>query len=589
MAEFYYTMKQYISYIMLTALLSFITIISFTQPPKQIVHNMPSPTPEQLFLHLPESAKPGVLWMWMGSNVSKTGITKDLQALKEEGFNSTTLISLADMTNPLGVPIEKDPTPDIIAWTEPWWAMVQHAATESKRLNMTMGLFDGAGYSTSGGTWITPDLSMQQLCWSQTIISGNGKKQEIHLNKPTVDLHANAVFPTYNPKTGKIEMPIIEERRTYYKDIAVIAMPSKDTVLKSSVINLTKLMQPDESISWQTPQGEWIIYRFGHTLMGEQSQPAQWQATGFECDKMNKEAVSFHLDHILNEMKNHLGNLVGNTVDHLYFDSYEENYATWTPKMREEFLARRGYDLLPYLATFAGRTIEGIEQTETFKSDFQKTVEDLFRDVYFTTIAEKLKAAHLKFYCEPYGGPWKVDEVVPLISNVMGEFWTNDGTYSPYELDGLIKPLRSSNQNIFAAEAFIGQPLYSKWTETPAWLKPIGDEAFCVGVNKLLIHRFTEQPWGDKYKPGAAMGQWGTHFDRTQTWWKPAKAMVYYLQRCAALLQWGHYVTSSLQDFGLQLSNTNMVVKEIHRRDNNTDIYFVANTSHYLGRAKLQF
>src|SRR5882757_1946665 len=36
----------------------------------------------QLFLHPPESAKPGMLWMWMGSNISREGITKDLEALK---------------------------------------------------------------------------------------------------------------------------------------------------------------------------------------------------------------------------------------------------------------------------------------------------------------------------------------------------------------------------------------------------------------------------------------------------------------------------------------------------------------------------
>ena len=93
--------------------------------------------------------------------------------------------------------------------------------------------------------------------------------------------------------------------------------------------------------------------------------------------------------------------------------------------MREEFAARRGYDLLPYLATFAGRTVEGIEQTERFKLDFSATIQDLFRDVYFTTIAEKLKAAHLKFQCEPYGGPWS-GRVLPPISAPMGEFWTHD-------------------------------------------------------------------------------------------------------------------------------------------------------------------
>jgi hypothetical protein len=84
--------------------------------------------PEQVFLTPPPSAKPGVLWMWMGSNLSKEGITKDLEALKSEGFNRTTMFSLADVTTPWAGSIANSPTPDIISWTEPWCKMVRHAA-----------------------------------------------------------------------------------------------------------------------------------------------------------------------------------------------------------------------------------------------------------------------------------------------------------------------------------------------------------------------------------------------------------------------------------------------------------------------------
>lgn len=546
-------------------------------------------SPEQLFLNPPESAKPGVLWMWMGANVSESGITQDLEALKQEGFNSTTMLGLADVANPWGMQIGKDPTPEIIAWTEPWWKLVRHAANESKRLGMTMGLFNGAGYATSGGVWITPELSMQEICWSQKAVSGKKGKQEIALNKPKVDPKSNERFPTYNVKKGIADIPEIPERKTYYKDIAVLAMPAKDTVLKKAVIDLTGLMTPDGKLDWEVPDGDWIIYRFGHTTMGAQNQPAQWQATGLECDKMSEEAVNFHLDHVLGEIKTHLGDMVGKTIDHVYFDSYEENDATWTPKMREEFSSRRGYDLLPFLPAFAGRTVEGREQTDRFKSDFSATINDLYRDVYFKTIGRRLKAVNLKFLCEAYGGPWREDDVLPLVSNVMGEFWTHDGTYAPYELENVINSLRRTDVNILAAEAMTGQPADSRWNETPAWLKPVADEAFCVGVNKIILHRFVEQPWDDKYKPGNSMGQWGTHFDRTQTWWKPAKAMIYYWQRCAAVLQWGKYVPNSMTDFGATLGNSDMVVKEIHRKGPGADIYFVANTSRYPGQADCTF
>lgn len=42
--------------------------------------------PAKIFENPPQSAKPGVLWMWMGSNLSKDGITRDLEALKKQAL-----------------------------------------------------------------------------------------------------------------------------------------------------------------------------------------------------------------------------------------------------------------------------------------------------------------------------------------------------------------------------------------------------------------------------------------------------------------------------------------------------------------------
>jgi hypothetical protein len=543
--------------------------------------------PEQVFLTPPPSAKPGVLWMWMGSNLSKEGITKDLEALKSEGFNRTTMFSLADVTTPWAGSIANSPTPDIISWTEPWWKMVRHAAEESKRLGMDFGMYNGPAYESSGGKWITAELSMQEICWSKTPVSGS---VNIKLGKPKVKLRGHTPWPINNPKTGVAEIPDVPERGTYYRDIAVLALPEKGAVAADQVINLTDKMQPDGSISWDAPAGNWIIYRFGHTTSGTLIQPAQWQAAGLECDKMSQVAMDFHMDHVVGEIQKHIGDLIGTGFTHVHFDSYEAGTPTWTPKMPEEFLKRRGYDITPYLATFAGRIVGNNKRDSVkFVNDFSATIKDLYRDIYFTTISKKLSDAKLTFLCEPYGGPWRQDEIMPLVKNVMTEFWTHKGKYSPYELEPTVAALRKSGQNIVEAEAFTGDPTDSKWDETPAWLKPMGDAAFCDGVNRFVVHRFVEQPWGDKYKPGATMGQWGTHMDRTQTWWKPAKAMVKYWTRCQALLQWGKIAKPDTADMTLNGSPNVTSLRFIHRHQDNTDIYFVANTSRQALTAKCNF
>ena len=538
--------------------------------------------PEKVFHNPPESAKPGVLWMWMGCNISKEGITRDLEELKAAGFNRTTMFSLADVTIPWAAEIQNSPTPEILAWKDPWWKLVRHAALESKRLGMDFGMHNCPGYESSGGPWVTVENSMQEICFSQTPVTGGGERQ-VDLPRPKVDPRAVMPFPIFNPNTGRVEKPEIPERGTYFSDVAVLAMPAEGVVTKDKILDLSSKMNSEGKLSWTAPMGKWVVYRFGHTTMGKPLQPAQWKANGFECDKMSRKAVEGHMDHVIGEIRKHLPDLIGTGFTHVHFDSYEAGTPTWTPLMREDFAKRRGYDLTPFLATFAGRTVGSEGESKKFRGDFDATIKDLYGD-YFGIIKEKLNKANLKFLCEPYGGPWRRNEIMPKVDLVMTEFWTKNWRYSPYEVDSTIAALRKSGQNIVEAEAFTGYPGDSQWNETPESMKPIGDEAYCAGINRFILHRFVHQPWDGRYLPGATMGQWGTHFDRTQTWWEPGKAMVTYWQRCQALLQWGDFVPNT-EDFSVLFPQGKIVVKSIHRGDERADVYFVANTARAAGSA----
>jgi hypothetical protein len=542
---------------------------------------------EKKFLNPPDSARPRVLWMWMGSNISKDGITRDLEALKAAGFGGTTMFSLADTTTPWAGVIAKGPTPEIVAFSEPWWSLVRHAASESARLGLDFGMFNGPGYESSGGPWITPDISMQEVVWSEKPVYGPGLFRG-SLARPTVDLRANMPFPVYNPETGLVEKPQIPARGTYYNDIAVLALPAEGVVREDQVIDLTSKTGRQGELEWDVPAGTWVVYRFGHTTNGSLLQPAQWEARGLECDKMSPEAVDFHLDHVLGEIRSRLGDLVGRGFTHLHFDSYEAGPATWTPRMREEYRARRGYDLVPWLPVLAKRTIGSAARTDKFRADFERTIQDLYRDVFYATASKKIRQAGLKFMCEPYGGPWQVEEVVPYVDRVMTEFWTDGGAFSPYELEATVKALRRAGRNIVEAEAFTGKPEFSQWKETPAWLKPIGDAAFSAGVNLMSLHRFVHQPWGDRWRPGNTMGQWGTHFDRTQTWWEPGAAWVKYLGRCQFMLQRGRVVEAP-NDFSVAEAQDGLELKFIHRIEGQSDIYFVANIARSGGQARCAF
>jgi hypothetical protein len=75
-------------------------------------------------------------------------------------------------------------------------------------------------------------------------------------------------------------------------------------------------------------------------------------------------------------------------------------------------------------------------------------------------------------------------------------------------------------------------------------MKALGDQVFCLGVNRFIFHRYAMQPWTNRW-PGMTMGQWGSHFDRTCTWWEQGRAWLQYVTRCQFLLQRGRFVADA--------------------------------------------
>ena len=253
---------------------------------------------------------------------------------------------------------------------------------------------------------------MKEICFSETAVEG-GQGLNLQIPVPEIHLHTYQGEPSmvHNVATGALEYPIIPERKTAYLDIAVLALPAEGIVTAGQIVDLSGKMSSAGALPCDLPDGKWKIYRFGHTIMGNGLHPAQSKARGFECDKMSREAMGFHLDHIIGDIRKHVWDLIGTGLTHVHFDSYEAGTPSWTSRMREEFSSRRKYDRLTYLPTFAKRTINREQETQKFKQDFNATIKDLYSDVYFATIQQKLHGAGLDFLCEPYGGPWRQDDL----------------------------------------------------------------------------------------------------------------------------------------------------------------------------------
>lgn len=122
---------------------------------------------ENRFLNPPASVKPYVWWHWMGANFSKTGITKDLEAMKAMGIGGATIFNLASAVQETHAPTLNNPWPEQTYRSPAYWEAIRHAAVEAKRLGLEIGLHNTAGYSTTGGPWVTEERAMQKLVWSK--------------------------------------------------------------------------------------------------------------------------------------------------------------------------------------------------------------------------------------------------------------------------------------------------------------------------------------------------------------------------------------------------------------------------------------
>jgi len=132
----------------------------------------------QGFLNPPDSAKPRAWWHWTNGNVTEDGITKDLQWMKRVGIGG---FQLADVSSGNGQVVE----PKIQFATDEWYHAVRHSAELAKQLGLEMSIFSCAGWSEAGGPWVTPQMAMKRLVWSQTEITGPTSYSKVLASPPS--------------------------------------------------------------------------------------------------------------------------------------------------------------------------------------------------------------------------------------------------------------------------------------------------------------------------------------------------------------------------------------------------------------------
>jgi hypothetical protein len=556
---------------------------------------------EQKFISPPKEARPDVIWWWLNSFIDEEGINNDLEEMKKQGIGGALIFDAApvDRWKPKNV----DPAPVGPPFmSNQWRKLFRHAIKEADRLDIELGVSLTSGFN-AGGPWVTPEFGQQEIVWSEVIIDQK-TASPILLPLPSGPVYdEQGGLLSYNEmqvnndlERDKDGLPV------HYQDIAVIAFPQtnpvprsagskpdprtmagrlKNWALKSvhsfnypeekgfrfkavydnrgdfqgeakikteSIINLTHLLDAKGNLSWKVPSGgKWHILRFGHTYTGIRLQATNPQNEGLAMNHLSAEAAGRHFEEIGKKMLEDISAVNGQNLVYFYLDSWEVRIANWTSGFSEDFRRRRGYKITPYLPVLAGFIVENREISNRFLHDYRMTIGDCIADNYYGKFRDLSHQNGLQFRAEMATTPIPVDMLKCLgrVDIPFGEFWTEtdlpQGRIEPWERQFGKQAAAAAHiygKRFAAAEALT--VIQKHWEHSPYQLKKTIDQAFCSGLNRLMIHTFTHSPAGTK-APGYEYFA-GTHFNPQITWWNQAHAFTSYISRCQYLLQQGHFV-----------------------------------------------
>ena len=526
--------------VLLAATLSHCSVDRSADPASSLATNFVTP---------PAEARPWVYWFWLNSNITREGITADLEAMKRAGIGGV-LIMEVDQGAPVG---------PVAFMGDKWRELFKFMIGEASRLGIEVNMNNDAGWNGSGGPWVPLAKSMQVVTASDMQVRGGAKFSGV-LPMPKVNRGwyrdiAVLAFPT--PADAK--NPAYRIKNLAQKSMSsggmmpgsldateAMVVPVASIVKKDLTIDLSNMMDSTGKLTWEappatgSPTGEWTVIRFGHTFTGAENAPSPMSGRGPECDKLSPEGIESNYDGMIGKLVKDVGELAGKNFAATHVDSWEVGAQNWTPKMREEFKRLRGYDMTFYLPVLTGRIVDSPEISERFLRDVRQTVSDLLAVNYIGHLRELAKKDGLRLSMEAYSTPANDLDVGNYIDEPISEFWTMDGGGFWWTQKAMSSLAHINGLPITGAEAFTSGG-EERWLLHPGSIKSLGDRAFCDGVNRFIFHRYALQPWAEQRVPGMTMGPWGLHYERTNTWWEDSKPWHEYLARCQYMLRQGTF------------------------------------------------
>lgn len=425
-------------------------------------------------------AAPLMRWWWFSTHVSEAAIDADLDAMLAAGIGGVEVAFVYPVDE--GGPSFGSPE---------FLSLVGYAARGAQRRGLRFDLTLGAGWPF-GGPHIDTTTAARGLRWERLELAPGAT--EIAFTPP---FDGDRLVAAYVGAGSIQEPPGLWQRAELGELIHVPVLGNGPRVLLVAVSRLT----------------------------GQNVKRAPRGGEGLVLDHYSARAAALHLDAVATPLLT----AAGATRVHAGFcDSFEVYEADWTADLPEQFLARRGYELLPSLWMLE---IDDVG-TERLRTDFMTTLRELFEERFLAAFRDWSHRHGILFRAQCYGEPPMLTSSFRHVDLIEGEGW------------GWRRWTKNS-WAVSAASAY-GRSLVSSetwtWVHSPSFRAGPADllseayEHLLSGVNLLVGHGW---PLGAALGDGQPVFYASGALDARNPWWPVAAELFSGLARVSAVLQLG--------------------------------------------------
>ena len=474
----------------------------------------------QGFLHPPDDARPMVRWWWFGAAVVKPEILRELQQMKADGIGGAELAFVYPE-------VLDDPSKglkNLPFLSAEMLDAVRYAQAEGRKLGLRIDVTLCSGWPYGG-----PNTPLSQAGARLRTVEVALPANAIAVREPLLGEGESFIATSLvNLRSAEAAQPCgfghgtacgpetMQDRKAPVLSPAWEASSAQPLAL-APVITVAASSEPRAV----------LFFIAGHTR--QQVKRAAVGAEGYVLDPFSREAVKTHLEKVGAPLLQAFGSTPPYAV---FSDSLEAYGADWTPDLPQQFLKRRGYDLLPHLPEFVAG---GSPAAEKVRHDYGRTLTELVDENYLTQIDDWAKAHHTLFRSQTYGEPAVSFSSQRLAALAEGEGpqWRGFSTLR----------WASSANHVFGRAVTSGETftwLHSPvFRATPLDMKAEADIDFIMGENQLVFHGWPySPPPGEVPEPGWSLYA-AAVFNDHNPWHPVMPAVTQYIARLSWLLRQG--------------------------------------------------